>query len=437
MRGTDPDAANVISANQAYGIEMGGTSNVLQGNLIGTDSTGTFALPNGTGPSGGGVHVTGAGHTIGGDTVGAGNIISGNARTGLTLDVTAACVVQANWIGIGRTGQSLPNSENGLLLTGSSYENTIGGITAAERNICSGNGLNGIALSGAGTSRNVIAGNYLGAAPDGKSARPNGAAGISLASGASDNLIGGTFPGEANLIAYNRGNGVLVADSGSTGNSISGNSIFGNGGIAINLQPSGELPNTITPNDPLDSDSGPNGLQNYPVVTNVTFTSGITFISGSLRSTPDSDFQIELFASDPGLYLGFADAQRYLGSTLASTDSSGFGEFQFAAPGDFGNQLFSATVTSSDTGDTSELSSAFPRIIRITQIHRAGSDIQITFTTNTGANYRIEWTATLPALSWNTVSGASSIAGTGNLMTISDTSVPTSGQRFYRILQLP
>src|SRR5207253_1524429 len=105
--------------------------------------------------------------------------------------------------------------------------------------------------------------------------------------------------------------------------------------------------------------------------------------------------------------------------------------------GDFPGQIFSGTATSNDTGDSSEVSSAFPRIIRITQIRRAGADIQISFTTDPSVSYRVEWTPTLPTTSWNTVSGASSVSGTGNIVTVSDSAAAGIGPRFYRIYQLP
>jgi len=101
------------------------------------------------------------------------------------------------------------------------------------------------------------------------------------------------------------------------------------------LQAAGEPANAVTPNDPLDSDNGPNHLQNSPVITNVTYTSGLTIISGSLRSKPDSDFQVEIFRNDPYSNFILGQGRFYGGAVDVSTDASGSGEFQFAAAGNY------------------------------------------------------------------------------------------------------
>jgi hypothetical protein len=257
---------------------------------------------------------------------------------------------------------------------------------------------------------------------------------------ATNDLIGGTSPGEANRIAYNGGSGVLVRDTGTTGITISANSIFGNGGLAINLQPAGEPANTITPNDPLDADDGPNHLQNSPVITNVTYTFGLTLVSGFLRTAPDTDFQIEIFANEPYGNFIFGEGQTYLGAVGISTDSEGFAEFQFSGPGTSANQLFAATATDANLGETSEFSPAVPilhGISRITEVRRAGANVQVSFSSELGLHYSLDWSATLPGISWNTVPGASNILGTGNVVPVTDPGASEVAQRFYRVRQLP
>lgn len=501
--GTDAGAGNLISGNLFSGVSMAGSSNVLQGNFIGTDRAGTAAVPNGSAsPSGAGVIVKGNYHNLGGDSIAARNVVSGNYHDGIVLDGAGACVLQANWVGISATGQTLGNGENGIVVRGDSGGNTFGGSTAAERNVCSGNAANGILLLGA--SGNVFVGNYIGLSPDGTISKPNGAAGVSITglfgsynliggtgtgegnfisgnggpgiqmsngsgdnviqgnvigmsstgikrlgnggagievSGlATNNLIGGTSPGEANRIAYNGDGGVLVRDRGTTCITISGNAIFGNGGLAINLQPAGEPANTITPNDPLDADDGPNHLQNSPVITNVTYTFGLTLVSGYLRSAGLRDFQIEIFANEPYGNFMFGEGQSYLGAVGMSTDAAGFAEFQFSTPGVSGNQLFAATATDTTFGETSEFSRAVPilrGVLRITEVRRAGANVQVSFLTQAGIHYALDWSATLPAVSWNTVSGASNILGTGNVVPAVDHGAAGVSQRFYRIRQLP
>src|SRR5204863_318801 len=90
--GTGAGEGNIISGNRYEGVFLGGSSNVVQGNLIGTDASGRFAVPNGTASelvtpfSGCGVWVNGSAQTIGGDLPEARNIISGNRYHGIALD---------------------------------------------------------------------------------------------------------------------------------------------------------------------------------------------------------------------------------------------------------------------------------------------------------------------------------------------------------------
>src|SRR5262249_30864770 len=135
---------------------------------------------------------------------------------------------------------------------------TIPGATA-ERNVISGNSGSGIELTGAGTSQNTVAGNYIGTDALGSAALGNGQAGVEIDQGASSNLVGGL--GLGNTIAHNAGAGVVVLGSASTGNQIRANSIYANSALGIDLGGDG-----VTPNDPGDTDTGPNNLQNYPVI---------------------------------------------------------------------------------------------------------------------------------------------------------------------------
>jgi titin len=437
--GVSPGSGNVFSANRLYGVAVGGSSNVVQGNFIGTDLSGRVTLPNGSGVAGGGLWVSGFAQTIGGDLAQARNLVCGNYNFGLALDGASNCVVQANWIGIGSDLNSLPNRGDGLVLRGGARNNTVGGSNVPERNICSANERNGIVLEGANTTGNVIVGNIVGLGPEGQFARGNGAAGMVVSSGASANLIGGLDEGEGNSIAYNSADGVVIRDVDTKGITISGNSIYSNGGLAINLQPPGEPNNTATPNDALDSDLGPNALQNSPVITNVTYASEMTVISGLLRSKADSDYAIELFRSDS--YSGNipGQGQFYAGSAEVTTDASGWGEFQLVLPGNYSNQLFAATALDALSGDTSEFSPALTvtkGVLRITEVRVSGQDVQISFTTSTNTAYRVERAVNLPPAAWTTVSGASNVAGTGNVVTITDAGSASVPWRFYRIRQL-
>src|SRR4029453_16096171 len=103
-----------------------GTNNLVQGNLIGTDSSGSNDLGNGSA----GVAITEANDcTIGGTVAGAGNVISGNGAEGVRLNSPTATGnrVQGNKIGTRADGTTpLPNSSQGVRVLNSSSNNTIG-----------------------------------------------------------------------------------------------------------------------------------------------------------------------------------------------------------------------------------------------------------------------------------------------------------------------
>ena len=198
---------NVISGNSpgasTRGVEFNGTTtfgNVLTNNYIGTKANGTDALPN----SGDGVTIENAPRNIIGGA-GVGNLISGNARNGIFINGAASTgnVISGNRIGtIADGSQALPNGQPpigpgthpGIKITGATANlvgtNGDGVGDALERNLISGNGLQGVMIEGAGATRNVVAGNYVGTTADGLAALPNQSGGVLLSTGASANVIG-------------------------------------------------------------------------------------------------------------------------------------------------------------------------------------------------------------------------------------------------------
>jgi len=169
-----------------------------------------------------------------------------------------------------------------------------------------------------------------------------------------DNMVGGATVSDGNRIAFNTHNGVLITGFTATGNAISHNSIDSNGGLGINLQPNVELPDTVTPNDPLDADTGPNNVQNFPLFQEIHFTGGNTVINGFLYSTPSRTFQIELFHTPFANPKGNGEGRTFAGSATMTTDAAGFGTFSISFPGAFAFEWFAGTATDLTTGDTSE-----------------------------------------------------------------------------------
>jgi large repetitive protein len=131
---------------------------------------------------------------------------------------------------------------------------------------------------------------------------------------------------------------------------ILGNSIFGNAKSGIDLGADG-----VTPNDPMNPDTGPNNRQNFPVLKSAVNTSAaVTTITGTLQSAKTVAFRVEFFASPTADPSGFGQGKSFLGFTIVTTSANGEASFTFntRAPVPVG-QFISATATDA-AGDTSE-----------------------------------------------------------------------------------
>ena len=190
------DQLNVISGNLQDGVEITGSAsvgNTVWGNYIGTDVTGTSALPNGFG-----VAITGgaSSNTVGAaasshQSLGLGNVISGNSAAGVAITgaSTSLNVVAGNLIGVGILGSDpVPNGVDGITIVGAGGGNAITGWNVISGN---GSGTGSYEIEISGSSREVVAGNYIGLNASGLNAVPSDAAGISLDGGSSNNTIGG------------------------------------------------------------------------------------------------------------------------------------------------------------------------------------------------------------------------------------------------------
>ena len=369
--GTDGDGVsdalegNLISGNIDFGVmlqQTGSLNNVVAGNKIGTDITGMAAIPNGTGSSPrAGIVLGGYGNRIGTNSDGVsddleGNLISGNANVAVyaiyfnNLPTPGAppTIIAGNWMGVNATGGgALPNNYG---IGGTSYAPTI-----IRDNVISGNTYEGISTH---SSEMLITGNYIGVGADGVTPLGNGYSGIFLSG--SNNVIGGTGPGEANIIAHN---GTIAAyysgvRVGNTGLSITirGNRIYANSQLGIDLR----WPDGVNINDPDDTDIGGNNLQNYPVISFAqAYNDGTTVIQGSLDSNPNTEFTLDFYysaAPDPS---GYGEGQHYLGATSATTDEEGDAVFEITLPLTIPpDQFVTATATHAD-GGTSEFSLVF------------------------------------------------------------------------------
>lgn len=178
--------SNVVRGLALFGFETGlrvagPGGNVIEGNFIGTDTTGALALGN----TGDGLVVTSPCNRIGSSLRGAGNVIVSNGGRGLYL--------------------------TGRLAVSNRVEGNFIGTSTAEL--------------------------------PGSLALGNGTDGVALGSSAAHNWIGGIEPAAGNWIAFNRGSGVVLEPTAGTANTVVGNSIYANGGLGIDLGGDGLSPN--------------------------------------------------------------------------------------------------------------------------------------------------------------------------------------------------
>jgi Calx-beta domain-containing protein len=346
--GLTREARNIISGNST-GVLLRGNGSRLQGNYIGTDMFGSFPLGN----SNNGV-VAGDNVLIGGTTAEARNVISANGGFGnVVLGLSSfgpGATVQGNYIGTDASGgQALSESTVAGIAIFSSG-NLIGGTVPGAQNVISGNqvGIQLGSFSSGPPQENTIQGNLIGLSASFNSPLPNTAGGIEFFD-TFNNTVGGTQNGAANKIAFNGGPGVGLFRG--TRNSVRGNSIFSNAGLGIDLVGDG-----VTANDPADSDAGANNLQNFPVLTSVTSSGNSTTVQGSLKSTPNTTFDIDFYSSAALDSSGNGEGARFFNTMAITTDGNGESSFNvtFSMPPGTGRVL-TATATDQD-GNTSEFS---------------------------------------------------------------------------------
>jgi hypothetical protein len=224
--GTSAANRNVISGNSWDGVHIASSTssgNVIEGDYIGVSASGSVALGNGA--SGVAVFGGASNNIIGGATTGAGDVISANGVYGVYVSDagTTGNVVEGDYIGTDYTSlHALGNGSNGVIIQASASHNTIGGLTAAGRNVISDNASYGVLLVGSGTSANVIEGDEIGTDSSGLHAQAN-SWGVFVSGGATNNTVGGTSAGARNLISGNAWTGVELSGSGTTGNLVVGN----------------------------------------------------------------------------------------------------------------------------------------------------------------------------------------------------------------------
>lgn len=226
---------NLISGNTQDGIliqQVSGssTNNVIQQNGIGSDASGSNAIPNVQN----GIHILGAS-----GTQISGNLISGNSNNGVLLEKDANNTqIAGNGIGVNTFGSAaLPNNQNGIELQGAS-NTIITGIGTPAPSVISGNKQKGVLLTdknGTRSTGTLITGNIIGLNITGLNLIPNLNDGI-WQRGADNTTIGGTVNGARNIISGNTSDGIAMGlgdhalvQGNYIGTDITGTTALGNG----------------------------------------------------------------------------------------------------------------------------------------------------------------------------------------------------------------
>jgi uncharacterized repeat protein (TIGR01451 family) len=239
--GTAAGLGNLISGNDNEGVRFQGSGtagNLLQGNYIGTDITGTTAINSFSGGDGVDVVAGARNNTIGDPNAapgtGLGNVISGNSDGVEIADFnsggTSGNVVASNLIGTNAAGTAtIPNRDDGVFVIQAS-DNSIG--VAGAGNVISGNNFAGIEISGSfsggESDGNQVVANRIGTNLAGTASLGNQEVGIALDENVTDTLIGGSGGAATrNIISGNLDDGIDFG-SGSGGGNNSNNTVEGN-----------------------------------------------------------------------------------------------------------------------------------------------------------------------------------------------------------------
>ncbi|GEM_PF-1633979 len=318
--GTKITEGNVISGNSSNGIYIDSASLnfsvAIRGNYIGTDDSGNIEIQN----ENDGIYVREfLGQLIIGGLGDFGNLISGNNMHGMTIqDATAQTLVQGNTFGTNADESAyLPNRLWDISIYDSTYL-TIGGDSTSYGNVLM-DGIYGTSIDHP-IQRLEIKANWIGISRTG------------LIRSASYNSKGIELKDVTNqsVISFNKitkfSKGIVISDKDVNSNiAILNNSIYNNTILGIDLNDNG-----VTPNDDRDADIGPNGLQNFPIISNVEVTqygdAKQVMFDLSLEAVPSTAYRLQVFSSPFCNQSGYGEGKQIFYSANVSTDENGYSE---------------------------------------------------------------------------------------------------------------
>lgn len=412
---------NLISGNDDENstLNSGGILDVgpsgslgVYNNYIGTDVTGTIALPNRASMViFTGLNYVGAVFGSEGNYTSGGNLILDQMYFYLQDASNGAPSGQVyfmgNQVGTDVSGNvALPHPDISSLaqfISGPTTFTSIGGPNPLERNVFSGSSGQGIVVFGPALIRN----NVFGRNRAGDTPLPNASDGIRVGNGPLK--IGGTGDNEQNVIANNGGSGIYIQSG--NGNWISANRIFQNGALGIDLEPLG-----VNPNDLFDLDEGANRKQNYPQLSPPVFNAdGTVTLNGTLNSAPNTRYLIGFFATQTPDPTQYGEGGFYQGSASTTTNAGGYGTFTFTTYYTFTPDISFTAIAQDPDRNTSEFSCIAGKCFSDLDVAlkddvdpiEAGSTLTYTSVINNAgpaAAPNTTFTDTLPSLTYNFIS---------------------------------
>jgi len=329
---------NAISWN-IRGIEISGTTasgTTIQNNFIGTGEDGLVCQTN----TQDGIYIDDAPSTII-----AGNILACNRNAGIVLKGSAAT---GTWIEDNKIGTTITAIDNAGNKIGIDCANASNG-SSIKNNTIAFSTQNGLSIfrshDNVVEGNSIFSNNYSGILLTGDESTYNQVGENQIYS----NNAGITVQGFDNTISSNtiHSNQVGIHVSNGTGHRLFRNSIYDNTNLGIDL--GAWVADGATNNDPGDADTGPNNLQNFPLIIEQADGS----LGGELDSAPSTDFTIEFFSNSGCHSSGFGEGKSYLGTVDITTDAQG--KATFSIPFSAGGGILTATATDPD-GNTSEFS---------------------------------------------------------------------------------
>ncbi len=386
--GPEPTAINIFGESLGHGIAPLEADNlVIENNYIGLGYDGTTILGNGSSGSGSGIALSDSenvnirNNRVAGWSAGGISVNSDNIGVAVLDNVVFANGEGISVYGTDSVQIGAPNNGNTV------YDNSRININAMS--------VSPFGLTSA-TSLKIQA-NTVGLDEAGI-VQTSQAFGILVNGDTDPLLIGGTSPGEGNIIAGNSSAGIAVSTfslpaasvtlspSKATilGNSIYSNSqyMFPSSGLGIDLftqidasDPPDGIPDTFTdigptPNDSTDSDTGPNNYINFPELNSVVQDGTNATINFNLDAadSPTNQYRVEFFSNDAVDPSGYGEGQTYLGFANVSNGNSQQAVLSLPNNINLTGKSISATTTAIDTSTASDFgaTSEFSAIIAAT-----------------------------------------------------------------------